>query len=151
MKLSTKTRYATRAMLDLATQTGKGPVIIKDISKRQGISCLYLEQLLSRLNNAGLVTSMRGPKGGFMLTKLPSETKISEILQIMEGSTALVDCVDNTALCPHSKLCVSRKVWIDMKKAMDEVLKSTTLQDLVDKEKQSRPKRNSPPKVRHGK
>ena len=90
MKLSTKGRYAIRAMLDLALQSGDSPTMVKDISERQGISTLYLEQLFARLNNAGLVRSIRGPKGGFILTKPPSQTKISDILQIMEGSSAPV-------------------------------------------------------------
>ena len=131
MKLSTKGRYAIRAMLDLALQPGDSPTMVKDISERQGISLLYLEQLFARLNNAGLVRSIRGPKGGFILTKPPSQTRISDILQIMEGSTAPVECVDNAMLCSRAGSCATRKVWIDVKEAMDEVLESTTLQDLV--------------------
>lgn len=131
MKLSTKGRYAIRAMLDLALQSGDSPTMVKDISERQGISTLYLEQLFARLNNAGLVRSIRGPKGGFILTKSPSQTKISDILQIMEGSSAPVECVDNATFCSRADSCATRNVWIELKKAMDEVLESTTLQDLV--------------------
>lgn len=131
MNISTKGRYAVRAMLDLALQSGDGPTMIKDISKRQGISVLYLEQLFTRLKAAGLVGSTRGPKGGFRLTRLPSQIRIGDILQTMEGSMALVACVDNAMLCSRADSCVTRKVWAEMKQAMDKVLESTTLQDLV--------------------
>ena len=137
MNISTKGRYAVRAMLDLALQSGDGLTLIKDISKRQGISVLYLEQLLTRLKAAGLVRSTRGPKGGFRLTRLPSQIRISDILQTMEGSTAPVACVDNAMLCSRADSCVTRKVWAEMKQAMDEVLESTTLQDLVKREERN--------------
>ena len=134
MKLSTKGRYAVRMMLDLALQSRESPTLIRDISKRQGISDLYLEQLFVRLKTAGLVRSIRGPKGGFMLTKLPSQISLGDILEAMEGSTAPVECVDDVALCSRADSCMTRKVWAEMKKAMNEVLESTTLQDLVERE-----------------
>ena len=132
MKLSTKGRYAVRAMLDLALQNGGNPTLVKDISKRQGISDLYLEQLLTRLQTSGLIRSIRGPKGGFLLTKAPSEIRLCDILQTVEGSTAPVECVENETLCERADTCITRKVWIKMKQAVDEVLESTTLQDLVE-------------------
>lgn len=138
MKLSTKGRYAIRAMLDLALQYGNGPTLIKDISKRQGISNLYLEQLLTQLKAGGLVRSIRGPSGGFLLTKSPSDTTLIEILQCSVGSTAPVECVDNATLCPRADSCVTRDLWVDVKKAVDNVLRSTTLQDLVNREKEAK-------------
>ena len=138
MKFSTRGRYAMRAMLDLALQSGDGPTMIKDISKRQGISHLYLEQLFNRLSSAGLVRSIRGPKGGFILTKPLSHIRVSDIMQVMEGSAAPVECVDNTMLCSRAGCCAARKVWIEVKEAMDEVLESITLQDLVKWEEQCR-------------
>lgn len=138
MNISTKGRYAVRAMLDLALQSGDGPTLIKDISKRQEISVLYLEQLLTRLKAAGLVRSTRGPKGGFRLTRLPSQIRIGDILQTMEGSTAPVSCVDNAMLCSRADSCVTREVWAEMKQAVDEVLESTTLQDLVKQEERNK-------------
>ena len=137
LKLSTKGRYAIRAMLDLALQTRENPIIIKDISKRQDISDLYLEQLFNRLKAAGLVRSTRGPKGGFTLTRSPSLITLGDILQAMEGSTAPVECVDNAQVCSRSDSCVTRKVWAAVKKSMDEVLESTTLKDLVNQEKEN--------------
>ena len=131
VKLSTRGRYAVRAMLDLALQSGDGPTLIKDISERQQISCLYLEQLFTRLKAAGLVRSVRGPRGGFMLTKPPREIRFSDIVQAMEGSTAPVECVDNARLCSRADFCVTRPVWSEVKEAMDRVLTATTLEDLA--------------------
>ena len=135
MKLSTKGRYATRAMLDLALHSGERPILIKDISKRREISELYLKQLFIPLKAAGLVRAVRGARGGFILAKPPSQIKLIEIIQIMEGSTAPVDCVDDSAICSRSDLCITRGVWAEIKEAMDKVLESTTLQDLVGRQK----------------
>jgi Rrf2 family protein len=118
-------------MLDLALQPTDGPTLIKDISRRQKISDLYLEQLFNRLKTVGLLRSIRGPKGGFMLSKPAAEIRLLDILLAMEGPIALVDCVDNASLCARADACVTRDVWAEMKKAMTEVLESTTLQDLV--------------------
>ena len=137
MKLSTKGRYAIRAMIDLALQAKENPIMIKDIAQRQDISNLYLEQLFNRLKTAGLVRSTRGPKGGFTLNRPPSLITVSEILQAMEGSTAPVECVDNAQLCSRADSCVTRRIWAAMKQAMDDVLESTTLKDLVAQEKQN--------------
>jgi len=131
MNISTRGRYAVRAMLDLALQSGGGPTLVRDISKRQGVSDLYLEQLFTRLKTAGLVRSTRGPKGGFMLAKLPSQIRLADILRVMEGSMAPVECVDDAMLCSRADSCITRKVWVDVKKALNGVLESTTLQDLV--------------------
>ena len=108
--------------------------MVKDISKRQEISDLYLEQLFGRLKIAGLVRSIRGPKGGFVLTRSPSHIRLGEILHAMEGSTAPVSCVDDTISCTRSEFCTARSVWIEMKRVMDELLESTTLQDLITRE-----------------
>ena len=137
MKLSTKGRYAIRAMLDLALQKRENPTMIKEISKRQNISDLYLEQLFNRLKAAGLVRSTRGPRGGFTLTRAPSLITMRDVLQAMEGSTAPVECVDNAQICERSDNCVTRRLWSAIKLAMDEVLNSTTLKDLVTQEKQN--------------
>ena len=135
MRLSTKGRYAARAMLDLAIHLDEGLVLIKDISQREEISKRYLEQLFLPLKAAGLVRAIRGAHGGFTLAKPPSQIKLIEIVQIMEGSTAPVECVDDAGICLRSELCVTREVWAEMKKATDKVLESTTLQDLVERQK----------------
>ena len=130
MNISTKGRYAIRAMLDLALQSSEKPTVIKDIAQRQCISGLYLGQIFAHLKAAGFVKSIRGPKGGFMLAKPPSQIRIIDILQVMEGSLAVVDCVDDDVSCDRSSHCAARKLWSKMKKATHELLESTTLEDL---------------------
>jgi Rrf2 family protein len=131
MNISTRGRYALRAMLDLALQAGDSPTMVKDISRRQEISDLYLEQLFSRLKIVGLVRSTRGPRGGFTLAKPPAQIRLSEIMQAMEGSSAPVECVDNVHCCSRAEFCITRRIWVEMKKVTDEVLGSTTLKDLM--------------------
>ncbi len=135
MKLSTKGRYSTRSMLDLALHFGEGPILIKDISKRQQISERYLEQLFIPLRAAGLVRSIRGVHGGFSLTKTPAEIRLSEIIQAAEGSITPAECVNNPGICTRSKLCATRDIWGELKKAMNGILESTTLQDLAEQQK----------------
>lgn len=132
MKLSTRGRYATRAMFDLAANYQSKPITLGSIAQRQEISVQYLEQLIGPLKVAGLVSSMRGPNGGFTLTKPPSEIKVSDIIQIVEGSTAPVECVDIPEICRHSDNCPTRGIWVRAKQALDNVFESITLQDLID-------------------
>jgi Rrf2 family cysteine metabolism transcriptional repressor len=122
-----------RAMLDLAFNFGEDPVLIKDISIRQGISKGYLEQLFIPLRVAGLVRGIRGARGGFMLTRPPKEIRLSEIIQATEGSIAPVACVDEPRLCRKSRECITRDVWVEMKRSCDSVLESLTLQDLIER------------------
>src|SRR4030065_2118252 len=135
MKLSARGRYGTRVLLDLALQGGEEPVPLKDIARRQQISLLYLEHLIAPLIAVGMVKSMRGARGGIWLAKLPQEIKLSEVVGLLEGSIAPVDCVNDPKACPRSDSCVTRDIWNEMKKAMDGVLESKTLQDLVDMQK----------------
>ncbi len=140
MKLSTKGRYAVRAMLDLALQYGNGATLVRDISGRQEISDLYLEQLFNRLKTAELVRSSRGPRGGFTLNRPPEEIRIIDIVRVMEGSTAPVECVDDASICSRSGSCPTRGIWMELKKATDQVLSSTTLRDLMELEVKNREK-----------
>ncbi len=140
MKLSTKGRYAVRAMLDLALQYGNGATLVRDISERQEISDLYLEQLFNRLKTAELVRSSRGPRGGFTLNRPPEEIRIIDIVRVMEGSTAPVECVDNASICSRSDSCPTRGIWMELKRATDQVLASTTLRDLMEMEMKNREK-----------
>ncbi|HUV52667.1 MAG TPA: Rrf2 family transcriptional regulator [Dehalococcoidia bacterium] len=135
MKLSTKGRYATRAMCDLAMHFGEGPIMVKDISKRQYISERYLEQILTPLKLAGLVRVTRGARGGFALARPPSEIRLLDIIYTVEGSTAPVECVDHAQVCPQSGSCASREVWTEIKRVTDKVLESTTLQQLLERQK----------------
>jgi len=138
MKISTRGRYATRAMLDLALHYGKVPVLLKDISARQGISLRYLEQIISPLVAAKIVVSTRGPRGGVMLARQPKKIKLSEVIQVLEGPIVPVECVENPGVCTRASSCVARDVWTDMAKAMCGVLESTSLQDLVERQEKKR-------------
>ena len=136
MKISTKGRYGVRTLLDLALHQGEGLIPLKDIAQRQEFSLPYLEHLVAPLIAAGLVKSTRGARGGVLLLKSASEIKLSEVVQLLEGSIAPVDCVNNAALCHRSAFCVTRDIWVEMKEAMDKVLDCTTLQDLVERQRQ---------------
>ena len=135
MKLSTKGRYGTRALLDLALHQGEGPILLRDIAQRQQISLRYLEHLITPLIAGGLVRSTRGAGGGVLLARPPEEIRLSEVIQLLEGSIAPVECINNPGVCSRSELCVTRDIWGEMKKAMNGVLESTTLQDLVERQK----------------
>ncbi len=135
MKISTKGQYGTRALLDLALHGGKGPVLLKDIAQRQQISQSYLEHVVTSLIAGGILRSTRGPKGGVSLAKPPDEIRLGEVIQLLEGSTAPVECVSNPEVCERSEFCVTRDVWDELKKAMDGVLESITLQGLVERQK----------------
>jgi len=135
MKLSTRGRYATRALLDLAFHQEEEPVLLKDIAQRQQISLRYLEHLITPLVTAGIIRSTRGVRGGVWLARPPQEIKLSEVIRLLEGSIAPAECVNNPGICVRSELCVTRDIWSELKKAMDDVLESTTLQNLVERQK----------------
>jgi Rrf2 family cysteine metabolism transcriptional repressor len=136
MRLSTRGRYGLRTLLDLALHQDEGPVLLKDIARRQEFSLPYLEHLIAPLVGAGLVGSTRGTRGGVWLLKPPAGVKLGEVVQLLEGSIGPVDCVNNPALCHRSAFCVTRDIWVEMKEAMSHVLDSMTLQDLVERQSQ---------------
>ena len=136
MKLSTKGRYGTRAMLDLAIHYGEGPILLKDIAKRQQISERYLEQLALSLKAGGLLKSVRGAKGGFILAKPPVEIKLINIVQTLEGIICPVACVDDPDSCSRVDQCATRDIWGELGQAIIQVLDSKTLSDLVSQQKE---------------
>ncbi len=131
MKLSTKGQYATRALLDLAQHRDDEPVQLRDIARRQEIPQRYLEHLITPLIAAGIMTSTRGPRGGVSLARSPDDIRLDEVIHLLEGSVAPVECVNNPSLCNRATLCAARDVWGDLKKAIDGVLSSVTLRELV--------------------
>jgi Rrf2 family protein len=134
MKLSTRTRYGLRAILDLAVYQGKGPIQLKVIAQHQQISIKYLEQLIAILRSAGLVRSVRGAKGGYVLARPPQEIKVSDVFFALEGPSPIsVECLENKDSCARVLDCIAREVWVKVQDAIIEVLKSMTLQDLLDK------------------
>ncbi|MFC1964052.1 RrF2 family transcriptional regulator [Chloroflexota bacterium] len=135
MKISTKGRYGTRALLDIALHQDEAPILLKDIAARQQISLSYLEHLIASLVQGGILQSMRGVGGGVFLAKPPREIRLGEAIRLLEGSLALVECVDDPGLCERSDCCATRDVWSEVKMAMDGVLEATTLHDLVERQK----------------
>ena len=133
MKISTRGRYALRMMLDMAlTDSGK-PVRVKEIAERQEISEKYMEQIMSILNKAGFVRSIRGPQGGYFLTRKPEEYTVGMILRLTEGRLSPVDCLDEgTEGCPRQEECVTFILWKQLDEAIRGVVDKVTLQDLVD-------------------
>jgi len=133
MKLSTRARYGSRALLDIALQGSEEPVQLKEIAQREGISLQYLEHLVTPLISAGIIRSHRGSKGGVMLAKAASEIKLSEIVNILEGTIDPVECIEHPDICERSRNCVTRDIWDEVKKAMDAGLENITLQNLVER------------------
>lgn len=137
MKISTKGRYALRLMLDLAMNEDGSVVRIKDIAARQGISDKYLEQIISILNKAGYVRSVRGPQGGYCLKRSPQEYTVGMILKLTEGSLAPVPCVEEDALeCEREERCATVEVWKKLNLAVNDVVENITLADLVEIQKE---------------
>jgi Rrf2 family cysteine metabolism transcriptional repressor len=134
MKLSTRARYGTRALLDLAIHNDRGPVLLKDIAERQEISLTYLEHLIAPLIAAGIVKSTRGPRGGIRLARPPRDISLIEVVRIFEGSTAPVECVDCPEVCHRAGSCATRDVWSELEKAVNTVLETTSLQDLMERQ-----------------
>lgn len=133
MKISTKGRYALRLLLDLAVYNTGEPISLKDVAKRQEISEKYLEQIISLLNKAGFVRSIRGAQGGYMLAKAPSEYTVGMILRLTEGSLAPVSCVGEDSIeCERRQGCVTVRVWEKMNDAVNQVVNNITLADLVE-------------------
>jgi Rrf2 family cysteine metabolism transcriptional repressor len=136
LKLSTRSRYGTRALLDLAEHQRGKPVQLKDIARRQNISLHYLEHIITPLVSAGLVRSTRGARGGLNLTRKPKDVKLSEVVQLLEGVNTPVDCIENPQSCDRADHCVTRDVWNEVKNAIDTTLESITLEDLLKRQKQ---------------
>ena len=139
MKLSTKGRYGTRAMLDIALHKDKGPCVMKDISARQNISPKYLDHILSALRRAGLIKNIRGKGGGYILSRSASAINLKEIIEAVEGSLSPVECVDEPALCDRSNECPTLEVWRRMRDAIAGVLEDTTLESLVEAQRKKEP------------
>ena len=131
MKLSTRSRYGTRMMADLANHYNKGPVQIGSIAKRQDVSVKYLEQLIIPLKKSGFIKSIRGPKGGHMLSRPPDEITVGEIVKVLEGGIDLTGCIQEVDSCDRSNKCLMRKVWKEASTAMYETLYSKYLTDII--------------------
>lgn len=134
MKLSTKGQYGVRAMLDLAQHHGQGPISLKNVAERQGISEHYLEQLVAVLRKAGLVKSVRGAQGGYTLGREPQEISVGDIIRVLEGPISPVECVgdaDGGEYCDRAGTCITKGIWEEVKVAIEQVLDSHSLEELA--------------------
>lgn len=140
IKLSTKGRYGTRLMLNLANHysDGKEAIILKSVSDEEEISIRYLEQIIIPLKISKLVKSIRGAGGGYTLARKPSQIKLSEILHALEGTCCLVDCVDDDDYCDRIATCATHDVWKKASSLLHDYFDKTTLQDLMTQEKRKR-------------
>jgi Rrf2 family iron-sulfur cluster assembly transcriptional regulator len=131
MKLSTRSRYGTRLMLDMAQHYNDGPIHLANIARRQGISVKYLEQIIIPLKKAHYVKSVRGPKGGHILAKPPAEITVGEIVALLEEGAYVAECSTDSQVCERSSTCLTRRLWKEAAQAMFEKLHSITLADVM--------------------
>ncbi|MDD2555703.1 MAG: Rrf2 family transcriptional regulator [Syntrophaceticus sp.] len=139
MRLSTRGRYGLRAMLDIAIDQSDEPVTLASISERQGVSIGYLEQLMVPLKKEGLIRSVRGAQGGYLLSRVPENITVGDIIRTLEGPIAPVACVseDYPEECDRAEGCVTRLVWAKVRDSIAEVLDSLTLHDLIEETRKS--------------
>ena len=132
MKISTRGRYALRTMVDLAQHSGEGLVTLKDVAARQDLSQTYLEQIVTQLSKAGLVKGTRGPQGGYKLARAPKDYTVAEILELVEGSLAPVECLEaDTNQCDRCSSCATIDMWTGLYKVVTDYLGNITLEDVV--------------------
>jgi Rrf2 family cysteine metabolism transcriptional repressor len=136
MKISTKIRYGTRAMLELACHYGEGPIELREIAKREDISLKYLEQVIVPLRTAGLVKSARGSKGGYSLAKHPSEIYLKDLVETLDGPLNLIECLRDPKVCQKVPNCITRDIWQEVSEAIDGIFHSVTLEDMVHRKKE---------------
>jgi Rrf2 family protein len=135
MKLSTRVRYGVRLMLSLAENWGNGPVLLRDIARREEISEKYLSLIVIPLRTKGLINSTRGAHGGYTLARPPEEITIEQILEAIEGRPSLVDCIGNSSRCSRADECVTRDVWAALGDTITQALDSVNLHQLIEMKK----------------
>lgn len=145
IRLSTKGRYGTRLMLNLANNYSNGneAIILKSVSEDENISIRYLEQIIIPLKINKLVKSIRGAGGGYILARHPSKIKLSDILDSLEGTMSLVECVEDKDYCDRTNICATHDIWKEASSMLQDYFESLTLQDLADHEKKKKKKKKS--------
>ena len=138
MQLSTRGRYGLRAAVELAQNFEAGPVHLSDLAEHQGLSAKYLHSLLAILKRSGLVQSLRGAGGGYVLTRPPSQVRVSEVVRMLEGSLGLVGCVEDKGFCDRVERCPVRPVWVDLSKTVEKALSDLTLEDIIARASESK-------------
>jgi Rrf2 family protein len=136
MRISTKIRYGARAMLELASRYGEGPVDLKEIAKKEDISLKYLEQVIIPLRTAGLVKSIRGSKGGYSLARPPSEICLNDVVEILDGTTQLIECLKDPKSCKKTPFCVTRDIWKEASDAINKIFRSVTFEEMVNRKRE---------------
>lgn len=132
MKLSTRSRYGLKAVVDLAVYEGEAPVTLSALAGMQGVSEAYLEQLLRALRRAGIVETVRGAAGGYRLSCAPEALDVGRVLAALEGSTTVVDCVGTgDACCENACTCSARPLFLKLQSRINDVLRDTTIADLA--------------------
>jgi len=133
VKFSTRGRYGVQIMVDLAQHLEQGPISLKCIAERQKLSEHYLEQLIPELRKAGLVKSIRGAQGGYILAKSPEDIYIGDVIRVLEGPIAPVECTNqsNKNCCEKTSFCVTREVWVKVRDSINDVVDSISLADLL--------------------
>lgn len=131
MRISTKGRYGLRTLVDIALHQDKGAVTLNDIARRQEISVKYLWQVINPLKTSGLLSVMRGAKGGYMLAKRPEEITMLEVVTTLEGPLSLIECLTQEDTCDRIDTCVARSVWLEVNQAVEKALKGITLAEVL--------------------
>ncbi|MHB9026115.1 MAG: RrF2 family transcriptional regulator [Armatimonadota bacterium] len=135
MKLSTRSTYGMRAMLALAMGYGGGNLMVKEIAERQGLPATYLEQLMVPLRKSGLVTAMRGARGGYILARSPATMTVGEIIEVLEGPIHLTECPSGAGCCGQPEACALVELWTEASEALTRVFQQVTLADLVERQR----------------
>lgn len=143
-----KNQYALRAVFELAKHRGKGPTKISDIADAQSIPVRFLEVILNQLKGSGLIDAKRGFYGGYYLTRSPEQIKVADIISFMQGPPKPAQCAACVAKikCPHGHRCAFSAMWNRVNRAVLQVYNETTIQDLLDNDRQLRGKHRSPRK-----
>ncbi|MBI5638915.1 MAG: Rrf2 family transcriptional regulator [Nitrospirae bacterium] len=131
LKLSTKGQYGVRAMFEIASGYGRGPITIREISEKQDVSVAYLEQILNKLRKSGMIQSVKGPGGGYVLSREPDRISIGEILRELEGPVAITSCLDPKEGCLRVEGCVTHLLWKSLGEKIEGFLDAMTLDDLL--------------------
>jgi Rrf2 family protein len=131
LRLSTRARYGLRALTALARHYNEGPIMVRLIAKEEEISENYLEQIMEPLKKAGLVRSVRGSQGGFILAKAPKDIKVKEAIDVLEGPINLIDCLVDPSICNRSATCPTRKLWYTIRENITNIIDSWTLANLI--------------------
>lgn len=131
MKISTRSRYGLRLMLNLALNYGKGTLFLSAVADKENISEKYLSQIVMPLKVKGLVSSTRGAHGGYMLARSPTKITVKEIVESLEGNLSIVECLSDPSVCKRISFCVTRNVWSLLSEKICQTLDSITLQDLA--------------------